>query len=324
MNEKQKSAIMSEARLMSLLAPHPNVLLFRGVTVEPFCIVTDFCDGGSLKNILSSTAEITYEQKLKWISDIAKGMAHLHNGVGDPKVILLHRDLASRNILLKSGNAVVSDFGMALARDVRTSVREETDLVPIRWMAPESLLDNLYSTKSDVFSFGVVIWEIVTRRSPWSGERMNAIARNVIKGDRLIIPDDCDVELKKLMNMCWQAEVDDRPEFTEVCDYLHQMDYQNVAEVFREEIKMEIKLSQTPVPQTYIKTPRAVLGADYGNAEDWEDGIPGSVRKVITSSDKRRSRSTSQPPVLEKELSMNNYSPMEDIHMPEDEDIKIV
>jgi len=163
--ETDKDPFIAEAKLMSLLTPHPNVVLFRGVTLDPLCIVTDFCEGGSLRRYLISDAKIDEDRMYRWVEDIAKGMAHLHNGVGEKKVILLHRDLAARNILLKHGTAQVSDFGMALSHETRDSMSIDysDEHLPVKWMAPEALMNNTFSAKSDVFSFGVVVWEIVTR-----------------------------------------------------------------------------------------------------------------------------------------------------------------
>src|SRR5690349_8377061 len=83
----------------SKLKPHPNIVLFRGMTTNPFCLVFDYCEGGSLENYINGNhGKISLNQKLSWSSDIANGMTHLHFGLNGQEII--HRDLASRNILV--------------------------------------------------------------------------------------------------------------------------------------------------------------------------------------------------------------------------------
>jgi len=184
-----------------------------------------------LRQFLISDANIDEDRQFRWVEDIAKGMAHLHNGVGEKKAILLHRDLAARNILLKHGTAQVSDFGMALSHNVRESgsIDALDEYIPVKWMAPESLQENTYSKKTDVYSYGVVIWEIVTRQVPWRGINMKVILEKTIKGERLPIPSDCPKSLKDLMEKCWKHDPLQRPQFTEICDFLHEEEYGNRA-----------------------------------------------------------------------------------------------
>jgi len=143
--------------------------------------------------------------------------------LGRKKVILLHRDLAARNILLKHGTAQVSDFGMALSHGLTesTSIDAMDEFVPVKWMAPEALMANTFSTKTDIYSFGVVIWEIVTGQVPWKGVKLHLIIEKSINGERLPIPPNCPPGLKEIMQRCWNQTPEERPEFTEICDFLN-------------------------------------------------------------------------------------------------------
>jgi serine/threonine protein kinase len=99
MSEKDLEDFQAEAALMKEMPPHPNIVLFRGICLDPLCIITDYCDGGSLLKKLQTTSEdISDDQKLQWVTDIVKGMIHLHKGMTQE---VIHRDLAARNILVR-------------------------------------------------------------------------------------------------------------------------------------------------------------------------------------------------------------------------------
>jgi len=258
------------------------------VTLDPLCIVTDFCEGGSLRRYLISDAKIDEDRMYRWVEDIAKGMAHLHNGVGDKKVILLHRDLAARNILLKHGTAQVSDFGMALSHETRDSMSVDysDEHLPVKWMAPEALMNNTFSAKSDVFSFGVVVWEIVTRQIPWKGSKMNIMLDKIIKdGERLPIPASCPKGLKDLMERCWKTNPKERPEFIDVCDMMHEYDY--VTKIELENVKEDITAKKE---QDYnnrdllnsVKDGNSKTRTSLGNNDDYRtsNSLVGSVKPL--------------------------------------------
>ncbi|XP_046332402.2 fibroblast growth factor receptor homolog 1-like [Haliotis rufescens] len=146
---------------------------------------------------------------------IAKGMAHVatHN--------IIHRDLAARNVLLGLGNVCkISDFG--LSRDMEGSDEYEVSSMgplPIRWMSPESLTDGLYTLKSDVWSYGVLLWELVTLgASPYSGQSARQVMTSVKEGRRLEKPDCCSDHVYKLMTQCWRPHPGDRSTFSDLAD----------------------------------------------------------------------------------------------------------
>ncbi|XP_041372763.1 fibroblast growth factor receptor 3-like [Gigantopelta aegis] len=151
---------------------------------------------------------------------ICRGMAHLSNNK------IIHRDVAARNVLVGVGNVCkISDLG--LARDVEgCDAYERSSLgpLPIRWMSPESLKDGLYTYKSDVWSFGVVLWEIVTLgASPYSGMSARQVMAAVTEGKRLEKPAFCSDQIYKIMTDCWSSAPDQRPTFSQLVKTVEEL-----------------------------------------------------------------------------------------------------
>jgi len=213
------SAFMEEAKLMLRLRPHENVVLFLGVVRSPLCIVLKFYDNGSLYTYLKSANPISLELKLKMMKGTAAGVAHLHR----EKVI--HRDLAARNILLNGRlEAVVSDFGFARLIQNDTSVATtKGNIGPIKHMAPESLTNHQYSEKTDSWSFGIVCWEILTRKEPYPDlDYVNTISF-VLLGKRLDIPSDVPPTVASMLKRCWDGDPNVRPSLQECFNVLHSV-----------------------------------------------------------------------------------------------------
>jgi len=260
---------LGEAETMCQLPPHPNVILFRGVTLppDPPCIVLDFAPGGSLKSFLNN-APPTFDHKMQIALsiDIAKGMLHLHTAIPNREVI--HRDLAARNILLGRGMiAAVSDFGMARIKEERANDSKTFQLIgPLKWMAPESIKDQIYSTKSDVFSYGVVLYEIVSRKDPWHDVAVKTAAIRVVSGERMKIPEDCHPVLSTLMIMCWQKKPKSRPTFASILDLLEPLQTPTEpGKPVHEQISNSSKKTSKPVPASYQNI-NVALPQNYSNA----------------------------------------------------------
>jgi len=163
-----------------------------------------------------SSNEVGQDMKNKFIYDIALGMLHLHReGV-------IHRDLAARNILLsKHLDAKVADFGMSrqTETDDKQGVTQAT-VGPLKWMAPEAIGQSQYSPATDSFSFGVVMWEIITEQEPWAGMTSVEVAIGVVtEGKRLPLPDTLEW-LQGLITTCWSTSPEERPTFEDMCDII--------------------------------------------------------------------------------------------------------
>jgi serine/threonine protein kinase len=217
-----------EAELMVNIRPHPNVLQVLGVSTDgpSPAIIMEYCPGGSLDLLLFDKSKpMTPDYQFRLILGIARGMLHLH------KNNIVHRDLAARNILLsRDGEPKISDFGMS--RIIESTMKEgttKTNIGPIRWMAPESLKNKKYSTKSDVWTFGIVLSEILNREEPHKGTEDVIEVAVQIRTNFLTpqIPDDVPSVVSDIMKECWAPIPEDRPEMEQICEKLLQYKEQN-------------------------------------------------------------------------------------------------
>eukprot|EP01117_Protostelium_nocturnum_P014861 TRINITY_DN5701_c0_g1_i1.p1 TRINITY_DN5701_c0_g1~~TRINITY_DN5701_c0_g1_i1.p1 ORF type:complete len:2449 (-),score=807.95 TRINITY_DN5701_c0_g1_i1:2-7348(-) len=221
-SEQQLKDFLSEVAILQNLRPHPNVVLFLGMTFppQPLAIIIEFCDGGNLYNYLRENTA-SDDTKMKFIINISRGMLHLHL----EKII--HRDLAVRNILLTSSLEIkVSDFGLSREQKSGADVTS-SETGPLKWMAPECITKREYSPKSDVFAFGVVIWEIITCLEPYADmtplEAAIEVARN---GKRLAIPSNAHPALQHVMKESWHADPKDRPDFADLTGFFSDVEGQ--------------------------------------------------------------------------------------------------
>jgi len=219
---EQITQFVRELELMQKLQRHKNVVLFIGMTEKPLCSITDFVQNGSLDKILKSSQEIDDAKKLRWLVDISAGMLHLSYSN------MVHKDLAARNILIDENlNALVSDFGLSnLIGDDPKDDKDGQVFGPLKWMAPESLREKKYSSKSDVWSFGVVCVEVLTRKAPYptqTTKEFAAKARSKIMTPEGDIPSDTNVDLKTLIVSCFAVAPDERPTFATINQQLNKM-----------------------------------------------------------------------------------------------------
>jgi len=201
-----------------LLLRHPNIVQFIGVFTDrdnSKYIVTEFLSLGSLDILLRKNKTFPLEVLLDMATQICQGMICLE------KKNIIHRDLALRNILVTTKGegkylVKVSDFGMS--RSLEASYYKATDaMIPVRWSAIEALSYGQFSTKSDVWSMGVVLWELLTYGMiPYVGMNNQEIIKHVSKGNRLEKPALCPEELYQTMRKCWSEEPSLRPTFTEI------------------------------------------------------------------------------------------------------------
>jgi len=223
--DKAIADFRGEAEILKSLRNHPNVVLFLGITSppQPVSIVTEYCSNGSLHRLLRSNQTMEFDLQMKIASGTARGMLHLHAEK------LIHRDLAARNILLTENyEPKVSDFGLTRPNQDIDTNKTLSDIGPLKWMAPESITSKTYSFASDTWSFGVVLWEIVTRTDPYPNmEPINVAMGVCYENLRLPIPPVCDPLFAEVMVSCWNTDPTQRPTFKEICNKFNVKEKKN-------------------------------------------------------------------------------------------------
>ncbi|XP_017880511.1 ALK tyrosine kinase receptor isoform X2 [Ceratina calcarata] len=217
---------MMEALIMSKFN-HPNIVHFIGVSFDedPKCIVLELLAGGNLKNFLREerpradrSTSLTMLDLIMCGYDVAKGCKYVEESR------FIHRDIAARNCLLTCkgpGRVVkIADFGMA--RDVYRSDyyrKGGKAMLPIKWMPPESFLDGIFTTKTDVWAFGVLLWEIMSfGYIPYTGCTNREAMAMVTSGGRLEKPAGCPDPIYGIMTRCWHPRPEDRPSFATIVE----------------------------------------------------------------------------------------------------------
>ncbi|KAB1212012.1 Serine/threonine-protein kinase HT1 [Morella rubra] len=221
-NDPEKAQLMEQQfqQELTMLATlkHPNIVRFIGGCRKPmvWCIVTEYAKGGSVRQFLMKRHNRAVPLKLavKQALDVARGMAYVH-GLG-----LIHRDLKSDNLLINADKSIkIADFGVARIEVQTEGMTPETGTY--RWMAPEMIQHRPYTQKVDVYSFGIVLWELITGLLPFQNMTAVQAAFAVVnKGVRPTIPNDCLPILSDIMTRCWDANPDVRPPFIEVVEML--------------------------------------------------------------------------------------------------------
>ncbi|XP_022111619.1 angiopoietin-1 receptor-like [Acanthaster planci] len=206
-----------EFRILTKIGRHPNIvnLLAACQHEDDLYVAVEYLPNGDLRTCLRNArsqgdggqTSLSSEKLIQFALDIAKGMQHLAaSGV-------IHRDLAARNILLSDDLvAKVSDFGLSRGEDIY--IQTSKTRVPTRWLSLESLLRQVYTSKSDVWSFGILLWEIATLgATPYEDIKSKDLPSRLENGYRMPKPSNCDDELYGLMMQCWQEDPKERPAF---------------------------------------------------------------------------------------------------------------
>ncbi|XP_068040421.1 proto-oncogene tyrosine-protein kinase ROS isoform X1 [Anomalospiza imberbis] len=232
--DHEKSEFLKEAHLMSKF-DHPHILKLLGVCLlnEPQYLILELMEGGDLLSYLRGARKKKLQSPLLRVTDlldicldVCKGCVYLE------KMHFIHRDLAARNCLVsekeygRSSRIVkIGDFG--LARDVYKNDyyrKRGEGLLPVRWMAPESLIDGVFTSRSDVWAFGILVWETLTLgQQPYPGFSNTEVLHHVRSGGRLESPNNCPDDLCDLMTRCWSQEPHNRPTFSCIHDKLQEI-----------------------------------------------------------------------------------------------------
>ncbi|XP_026031808.1 insulin-like growth factor 1a receptor [Astatotilapia calliptera] len=281
---RERIEFLNEASVMKEFNCHHVVRLLGVVSQgQPTLVIMELMTRGDLKSHLRSlrkenaTSQVLppLKKMIQMAGEIADGMAYLNANK------FVHRDLAARNCMVAEDFTVkIGDFGMT--RDIY-----ETDyyrkggkgLLPVRWMSPESLKDGVFTTMSDVWSFGVVLWEIATlAEQPYQGMSNEQVLRFVMEGGLLDKPDNCPDMLFELMRMCWQYNPKMRPSFLEIISSIKdELDppFREVSFFYSEENKppdteeldMEVEnMENIPLDPSSVRQPSTAVISSSGCA----------------------------------------------------------
>uniref|UniRef100_A0AAQ4RNB4 Mitogen-activated protein kinase kinase kinase 7 n=1 Tax=Gasterosteus aculeatus aculeatus TaxID=481459 RepID=A0AAQ4RNB4_GASAC len=224
-SESERKAFIVELRQLSRVN-HPNIVKLYGSCNNPVCLVMEYAEGGSLYNVLHGAEPLPYytaSHAMSWCFQCSQGVAYLH---GMKPKALIHRDLKPPNLLLVAGGTVlkICDFGTAC--DIQTHMTNNKGSAA--WMAPEVFEGSNYSEKCDVFSWGIILWEVITRRKPFDeiGGPAFRIMWAVHNGTRPPLIHNLPKPIESLMTRCWSKDPSQRPSMEEIVKIMtHLMKY---------------------------------------------------------------------------------------------------
>ncbi|XP_036163519.1 fibroblast growth factor receptor 2 isoform X9 [Myotis myotis] len=236
--EKDLSDLVSEMEMMKMIGKHKNIINLLGACTQdgPLYVIVEYAAKGNLREYLRARRppgmeysydinhvpeeQMTFKDLVSCTYQLARGMEYL----ASQKCI--HRDLAARNVLVTENNVMkIADFG--LARDINNIdyyKKTTNGRLPVKWMAPEALFDRVYTHQSDVWSFGVLMWEIFTLGgSPYPGIPVEELFKLLKEGHRMDKPANCTNELYMMMRDCWHAVPSQRPTFKQLVEDLDRV-----------------------------------------------------------------------------------------------------
>eukprot|EP00497_Spongosphaera_streptacantha_P004724 TRINITY_DN561_c0_g1_i1.p1 TRINITY_DN561_c0_g1~~TRINITY_DN561_c0_g1_i1.p1 ORF type:complete len:306 (-),score=42.25 TRINITY_DN561_c0_g1_i1:488-1405(-) len=231
LSKMEQEEFVSEIERYGMLANHENVVRIFGWFTDPekgFGVVMELCEQGSILDYLHGARKngiaIQPLKKLEMVMQAATGLVFLH----DNKIV--HRDIAARNILVtKSGDVRISDFGMSRkAREGAEGAHiTTTNTGPLKWMAPEQIKEASSTFKSDVWSFGVFVWELFTEKEPFPNLPAMQAAIKVLNEHWTVGTSDPSLEdfpaLRDLLQSCWQRDPEDRPNFDQIIKRIEEV-----------------------------------------------------------------------------------------------------
>uniref|UniRef100_A0A5F9CBR5 receptor protein-tyrosine kinase n=1 Tax=Oryctolagus cuniculus TaxID=9986 RepID=A0A5F9CBR5_RABIT len=271
--EKQRRDFLGEASIMGQF-DHPNIIRLEGVVTKskPVMIVTEYMENGSLDSFLRKhDAQFTVIQLVGMLRGIASGMKYLSD------MGYVHRDLAARNILINSNLVCkVSDFGLSrvLEDDPEAAYTTRGGKIPIRWTSPEAIAYRKFTSASDVWSYGIVLWEVMSygERPYWEMSNQDVI-KAVDEGYRLPPPMDCPAALYQLMLDCWQKDRNNRPKFEQIVSILDKL--------IRNPGSLKIITSAAARPSNLLLDQSNVDITTFRTTGDWLNGVRTAHCKEI-------------------------------------------
>uniref|UniRef100_A0A1L8DKR2 Mitogen-activated protein kinase kinase kinase 7 n=1 Tax=Nyssomyia neivai TaxID=330878 RepID=A0A1L8DKR2_9DIPT len=220
--ESERNAFAVEVRQLSRVA-HPNIVaLYGACTKKPHvCLVMEYAEGGSLYAVLHCTPKPTYTaaHAMSWARQCALGVAYLHDMSPKP---LIHRDLKPPNLLLVQGGTVLKICDFGTVTDKATLMTNNKGSAA--WMAPEVFESSTYTEKCDVFSWGIILWEVLSREQPFKEiEHTFTIMWSVHKGHRPPLIEGCPRPIENLMTSCWDPNPSNRPSMSKVVATMEEL-----------------------------------------------------------------------------------------------------
>uniref|UniRef100_A0AAQ5XWL6 Fibroblast growth factor receptor 4 n=1 Tax=Amphiprion ocellaris TaxID=80972 RepID=A0AAQ5XWL6_AMPOC len=236
--DKDLADLISEMELMKVMDKHKNIINLLGVCTQdgPLYVLVEYASKGSLREYLRARRppgmdytfdvtkvpeeQLTFKDLLSCAYQVARGMEYLASKR------CIHRDLAARNVLVTEDNVMkIADFGLARGVHQIDYYKKTTNgRLPVKWMAPEALFDRVYTHQSDVWSFGVLMWEIFTLGgSPYPGIPVEELFKLLKEGHRMDKPSNCTHELYMMMRECWHAVPTQRPTFKQLVEELDRV-----------------------------------------------------------------------------------------------------
>ncbi|XP_076364415.1 fibroblast growth factor receptor 4-like [Tachypleus tridentatus] len=280
--DQELADLVSEMEVMKMIGKHVNIINLLGCCTQngPLFVIVEYAPNGNLRDFLrahrpSSGYEraigidlkpktLTQKDLISFSYQVARGMEYLVSRK------CIHRDLAARNVLVTEDKVMkIADFG--LARDVNNIdyYKKTTDgRLPVKWMAPEALFDRVYTSQSDVWSYGVLVWEIMTLGgTPYPSIPIEKLFHLLRDGHRMEKPQNCTLEIYMIMRECWQNSAQQRPTFSELVE-----DLDRILTISSEQEYMDLNM-----PFPVLETPPSSCSSSdmdvFDSEEETSDGF---------------------------------------------------